>query len=1731
MVEVADTGLGTAGSGADKLRGSRKAVVGKREEKRREREVRSQPVVEEKGEGQRTLRRREQPKRTQQSKQQQKQQQQQQPQKQQRRQGKKQTGKAKQAAAAKAKAGRAAAAKGKREAERQEEHDAEVARAVGFPPDGLREDEEEAGVFRSGTSGEEGVYVRMRNRILALWRRNVNGWIHDDKLLSSTPAAEWEATRAAFTFLHLRGFINWGLSRTATSAIPRRPSLPHVIVLGAGLAGLAAARQLMVLGHRVTVIEARNRPGGRMHSKLLSSPPGPNQVAVAAELGGSIVTGILGNPLGVLARQLAIPLHRIRDACPLYRPDGLPVDEKADRVAEARFNVMLDLASERRAEMEGVADQISLGNTMEFVRQQAVQAVSEEGGAASGAATAAAAAATAAAEAAAAAAVAAGPPAAAAAQPARVQETEEEQELVQWHYANLEFANAARVADLSLAFWDQDDPHELLGHHCFVAGGNGQLVDALADGLPVVYNCAVERVEYGIGRSREGDEPVSAEAGGGGAGGGAGRGGGGGEGGKEEEVGGEGRAAAGGVRVVCRDTRSGEEVEYEGDHVLCTLPLGVLQRGSVSFHPPLPLRKTRAIHRLGFGLLNKVAMLFPYVFWDTTIDTFGRLTSHPSQRGEFFLFYSYAAVSGGALLMALVAGEAAEKFEGEKSDALMWRVLTVLKKIHEPKGIAVPHPLQCVCTRWRSDPYAGGSYSYVRVAASGDDYDTLAESVDERLFFAGEATSRHYPATMHGACFSGLREAAKINQVATAAEAARAAKAARDTQTAPAGTTTGKSTPMSTSMGAEATSPAAAGAAATPAVGMGMQMAVCLLDALFSDPDLEFGAFAVLFDPRGCQPDRAAVLRITLRKDAFLPRLPAAPAAAATAASVPAAAAAASPARVSEDAAAVAAAKEAAGRRKAEAAREWGPAVNTPVSQTHVEKNESQSSHPLKEAENKPSSTTLPPPPAAAAANTTWPLPQMTLHTVVTRHQALLLREVRGSDAARLAILTSRFGVKLVGRRGLGQMGEEVLEAMREEVVDAVRQMGEEVLEAVREARPASREEAWCDSTSFEEEFGLRYGLMREEWSVAAMAHVAAGEGTDRLNGHVQVSSARNNVAFEAPQKAGEGTNPRNAHVQVSSAGSTVAARRSIKSDGTTAGSKNLSMGVGLGVGLGVRVAGSGGTGGAVGASVQVATQITVPGVSLPVSFDALRCFTLPRAAAKAARDVQVWWHGLAGNSKGGSKGAACKQLRFFANPACKGKALDEVLKPQYAGLRKFFHVPRWVLGQPGRWVGHGARRRSPDGLLLLASLVRALPPCLHATLPSCHLASMPPCHLAIMPPCLHASMPPCHHATLPPCLHATLPSCHLASMPPCHLAIMPPCLHASMPPCHHATLPPYLHATLPSCHLASMPPCHLAIMPPCLHASMPPCHHATLPPCLHATLPSCHLASMPPCHLAIMPPCLHASLPPCHHATLPPCLHATLPSCHLASIPPCHLAIMPPCLHASMPPCHHATLPPCLLATLPSCHLASMPPCHLAIMPPCLHASMPPCHHTTLPPCLHATLPSCHLASMPPCHLAIMPPCLHASMPPCHHATLPPCLHATLPSCHLASMPPCHLAIMSPCLHASLPPCHHATLPPCLLATLPSCHLASMPPCHLAIMPPCLHASLPPCHHASMPPCLHASMPPCLHATFPSCLHASLPPCPLASLPPCHLAITPPCLLSCMLPCHMLHTSLAPPL
>jgi monoamine oxidase len=61
-------------------------------------------------------------------------------------------------------------------------------------------------------------------------------------------------------------------------------------------------------------------------------------------------------------------------------------------------------------------------------------------------------------------------------------------------------------------------------------------------------------------------------------------------------------------------------------------------------------------------------------------------------------------------------------------------------------------------TAWASDPWSRGAYSHA-LPGHSDARATLAAPVDERLYFAGEACSRHSFSTAHGAYLTGVEAA------------------------------------------------------------------------------------------------------------------------------------------------------------------------------------------------------------------------------------------------------------------------------------------------------------------------------------------------------------------------------------------------------------------------------------------------------------------------------------------------------------------------------------------------------------------------------------------------------------------------------------------------------------------------------------------------------------------------------------------------------------------------------------------------------------------------------------------------------------------------------------------------------------------------------------------------------------------------------------------------------------
>lgn len=197
---------------------------------------------------------------------------------------------------------------------------------------------------------------------------------------------------------------------------------------------------------------------------------------------------------------------------------------------------------------------------------------------------------------------------------------------------------------------------------------------------------------------------------------------------------------------------------WHAQGALITVPLGVLQRGSITFEPLLPAAKQQALERVGMGLLNKCSLVFPAVFWDDA----PFLGYVGERKGEWAEWLNFDALLDAPMLLGFNAGAYAHTLEAQSDVHIVATAMQTLRKMY---GENIPDPLQYRITRWAADPFSSGAYSFLAVGASPTDYDMLAQPVGKRLFFAGEHTQRDHPATVHGAYLSGARAAEEILSV------------------------------------------------------------------------------------------------------------------------------------------------------------------------------------------------------------------------------------------------------------------------------------------------------------------------------------------------------------------------------------------------------------------------------------------------------------------------------------------------------------------------------------------------------------------------------------------------------------------------------------------------------------------------------------------------------------------------------------------------------------------------------------------------------------------------------------------------------------------------------------------------------------------------------------------------------------------------------------------------------
>ncbi|KAI2465071.1 flavin-containing amine oxidoreductase-domain containing protein [Annulohypoxylon bovei var. microspora] len=652
-------------------------------------------------------------------------------------------------------------------------------------------------------------YLNIRNGILRLWLNNPRIGVSREEAIGCAKDPRWfDVASVCYDWLNRSGYINFGCTevpslRKRSKKINPSKKGKTVVVIGAGLAGLGCARHLESLfqqyaaefqelgeqAPKVIVLEGRNRLGGRVYSRALDGSKSQHLIGFkgrrhSVECGGMIITGFeRGNPLNVLLRgQMALPYYSLRPDATLYDANGKAVDEKRDRLVEKLYNDCLERVSDYKFKnppsklIEGNKGLMDEGRDGSSEGQRTIAQAEEAAAAlpqappvsqqslgpqvslvpvstdrATGKTH-----------------VEPGTPAAlkaaykarlmgwalkdhvtedhdldldAAAKAANatlgsvmdeaitqykdiVDLTPQDFRLMNWHIANLEYSNATNYNQLSIGGWDIDAGNEWEGKHTMVIGGYQSVPWALANTpsrLDIRKNTDVKRIFYdpeGLGTTR---------------------------------------------------VESEDGTIIEADYVVSTIPLGVLKHGHVEFNPPLPSSKTDAIGRLGYGILNKIILVYAEAFWDTTKDIFGCLrtpnsrhsvkqTEYASQRGRCFQWFNVSNTSGIPVLIGLMAGDAGFDTEHSGNDELVAEATEVLRGVY---GAKVPQPVHSIVTRWGSDKFARGSYSSAGPSMRPDDYQTMAKTVGN-LFFAGEHTTETHPATVHGAYLTGLRAASEV---------------------------------------------------------------------------------------------------------------------------------------------------------------------------------------------------------------------------------------------------------------------------------------------------------------------------------------------------------------------------------------------------------------------------------------------------------------------------------------------------------------------------------------------------------------------------------------------------------------------------------------------------------------------------------------------------------------------------------------------------------------------------------------------------------------------------------------------------------------------------------------------------------------------------------------------------------------------------------------------------------
>jgi monoamine oxidase len=203
--------------------------------------------------------------------------------------------------------------------------------------------------------------------------------------------------------------------------------------------------------------------------------------------------------------------------------------------------------------------------------------------------------------------------------------------------------------------------------------------------------------------------------------------------------------------------------QFSGGHAIVTVPLGVLKANAIDFEPALPAAHAEAIERVGFGVLEKVALAYERPVLPLEVQP-AHVTIVDSPRPEWPVILDYSTWYGKPVVVGMATGTFGRALAAMSEEQ---RVAALHEVICEIGGPDTPDPIASATTSWTTDPFVVGCYANIAPGTDSSlhatDLSTLA-TPHGRVLFAGEHTCERGTSTVDSAWHSGVREACRLMQ-------------------------------------------------------------------------------------------------------------------------------------------------------------------------------------------------------------------------------------------------------------------------------------------------------------------------------------------------------------------------------------------------------------------------------------------------------------------------------------------------------------------------------------------------------------------------------------------------------------------------------------------------------------------------------------------------------------------------------------------------------------------------------------------------------------------------------------------------------------------------------------------------------------------------------------------------------------------------------------------------------